>query len=351
MVKPGKHKAVIASKELENYNHSKPHQLDFFELVEPDEQCYSNTIEFYDAVPKYIWRSEKRDKGGNLKPVIRNFVHKKEEFTVTIQPASIQQKNGDFIDIFPGIREELVEDALRKLASTGSGVFLDDNASVKFTLYQLQQELKRMGHSHSLMQIKESITVCSKSHMVIKERDGRGVLMSSYFPTVGLTTKEDWKGVGKKTTAYITFNSLVTQSIKKRTFRLLNYDKSMSYKRVLARWMHKRLSHNYTQASLQDFYTITLMTIIRDSGVTKYQSLRNNIVQVKEALDEMKEKQTIVRFDTKNILDGRKIVDAKFNLWAHPEFISEVIKSNRRKGRSSSQEVAAFYELHRKKLP
>lgn len=345
-IKPKKN-VVAKTKELDDYNHSRPHQLDFYELTAPDEQHYSNTIELYDAVPKYIYRSPKRDKGGNLKPVIRDFFHKGEEFTVTIQPASIQQKNGDFIDIFPKEREELIEDALRKLASTGRGVFLDDNASVKFTLYQLQQELKRMGHSYNLSQIKEAITVCNKAHMEIKTDNGKSILGSTYFPIIGLTTKDDWKVLGKKTMAYITFNPLVTDSIKQRSFRLLNYDKSMSYRRMLARWLHKRLSHNYTQASLKDPYTIKLLTIIRDSGVNKYPALRNNLVQVNEALEEMKEKQIIVRFLSEKILEGRKIIDVKFTLWPHPEFISEVIKSNKRKGRSSPEELAAFYKMNR----
>ena len=36
-----------------------PHQLDFFYLVEPNEVKYSNTIELYDAIPKYVWQKKK----------------------------------------------------------------------------------------------------------------------------------------------------------------------------------------------------------------------------------------------------------------------------------------------------
>lgn len=341
-----KQNAVIKAKKLEGYDHSKPYQLEFFELAEPENQHYSNTIELYDAIPKYVWRSQKRDSAGNLQTVKRDFRHKKTDYTVIIQPSSIEQKDGSFIDIYPGQREELVEDALRKLACTGRGIFLDDHASVTFTLYQLQQELKKMGHTYNLNEIKEAITVCAKSNMELKTKNGQSLLISTFFDTVGLKTQEDWKGLGKKTMAYIRFNPLVTESIKKRSFRLLNYDKSMSYRRVLARWMHKRLSHNYVQASLREPYTIKLLTIIRDSGVHRYNSLRNHVVKVTDALDEMKEKQILSSFQMEKVLDGRKIIDAKFTLYPHPSFVSEVIESNKRREKSSPQELEAFYKRY-----
>ena len=345
-IKSKKQSVILKSKKLEDYDRSKPYQLEFFEITEPENQHYSNTIELYDAIPKYVWRSQKRNATGNLQPLEREFVHKKNNYIVIIQPASIKQKDGNFIDIHPGQREELVEDALRKLACTGHGTFLDDHASVTFTLYQLQQELKKMGHTYNLNEIKEAITVCAKSNMELKTKDGQALFISTFFDTVGLKTQEDWKGFGKKTTAYIRFNPLVTESIKARSYRLLNYDKSMSYRRVLARWMHKRLSHNYIQASLREPYTIKLLTIIRDSGVNKYPSIRNNIVKVTEALDEMKEKQILSSFEMEKILDGRKIIDAKFTLYPHPSFVSEVVKSNKRKAQQSPQELEAFYKRH-----
>ena len=120
----------------------------------------------------------------------------------------------------------------------------------------------------------------------------------------------------------------------------------MSYKRVLARWLHKRLSHNYVQASMREHYTISLLTIIRDSGVKRYPEIRNNIIQVIEALDEMKEKKVIANYEVIKLKNGRKIIDAKFQLIPHPSFVSETILSNKRKGKMPMREVKRIVERH-----
>lgn len=315
-------------KKLSEYQQTKPEQLSMFELTKPNEKSYFNSIEFYDAIPKYCWDKQKKSSTA-IQILQRSFSHKGIDYEVMIQPATIEGKNGNLKTCFPGEREEIVEDVLRKLACEGKGLFLDDSAAVTFTLYEVEQELKRIGHSFNKNQIKEAILVCSKSNMEIKTKDGKRVLIASFFVAVGLQTQEDWKGHGKKTQAYIIFNPLVTKCIKEKTFRLLNYDISMSYKRVLARWFHKRLSHNYTQASPNDPYTIKLSTILRDSGMTSYKNLRDNNNIVKKTLDEMKAKEVLEKYDVYLTLEGRKIVEAKFTIYPHPSFISEVKFANK----------------------
>lgn len=317
-------------KKLEEYKQSKPVQLNFFELLEPEYLPYSNTIELYDVMPKYYWGNQKRDENGRLPVMKREFTHKGEDCTITIQPASLEQKDNKFKDYYPAKREELVEDALRKLACDGNGIFLDEKVGITFTLYQLQQELKRMGHSYDLKQIKESIMTLAKSVMELKSADGKSIMISTYFDAVGLTTKDDWKSSGKKALAYVRFNPLVTDSIESKTYRLLNYNKSMSYKRVLARWLHKRLSHNFRQASLVDLYTIKLTTIIRDAGIKAYANIRQNMHEVEKALDEMVKNSVLARYETDKIKAGRKIVDVKFTFHPSVSFIKEVKYSNKK---------------------
>ncbi len=70
------------------------------------------------------------------------------------------------------------------------------------------------------------------------------------FETLGLQTREDWKGTGEKTKAFVRFNSLVSEGIKTGAFRQLDYEKAMSYSSVIARQLHKRMSHHFTQASI-----------------------------------------------------------------------------------------------------
>lgn len=329
------------AKKLEEYKQDKPQELKLFEvtslIVKEQKNPYSNSIDFYDAIPKYFWG--KQDKKNQPKAVKRKFVYQNVAYNVLIQPAILEAKDGTLETHFPGEREELVEDALRKLASEGNGIFLDNHASVLFSLYELRQELKRMGHGYSNVQIKEAIIICGKTNMQVKQEDGKAIFIGNLFETVGLKTQEDWKGQGTKTKAFVRLNFLVTRSIKEKTFRLVNYDKLMSYKKSLSRWLHKRISHNYRQASETDLYTISLSRIINDSGVKQYKDFRNHLCKIKDAVEEMKVKEVLADYKIEPIIDGRKIIDAKITLIPYESFIKEMKFFNFHHTEMRSQEI------------
>ena len=251
-----------------------------FELLLPSEKPYSNTVELYDFIPKYHWGKVERVNGTFLKSLNREFECRGVRYSVTIQPASLKDKNGEEKYYYPSKREELVEDALRKFAVEGQGLFLDDAAGVTFTLHQLQQELASNGHTYSKDQIKDALLICAKTNLTVTSEDGSAILVSSLFETLGLQTREDCLSQGQKSKAFVRFNPLVTEGIKARKFRQFNYEKSMSYKNVIARQLHKRMSHHYTQASITQPYSINLTTIIRDFGLTAYDRLSHNLRDV-----------------------------------------------------------------------
>jgi len=326
--------AKEATKKLEEYKHTRPEQLLLFESPQ-DKNKYSNTIELYDAIPKYFWYSKATSEDISAKPIERKFVHKGADYQVAVSPAWIKDKKGEYKSIFPGQREELVEDALRKLAcESGRGVFLDNESGVVFSLYELQKELQRMGHGYKIMEIKDAIMICGKSNIEVTGSNGKNIVLSNIFTTVGLTTKDDWKSHSKKSEAYIRFNPLVTKSIKERSFRLIDYDKCMSFKIALARWLHKRMSHNFTQASLVEPYSIKLSTILRDSGAKAYPKLVDSLRQVRKALEEMKAKEAIFKYNEEKVMDKRKLIDVKFTLFPHTSFIGEVKHANGRARRT-----------------
>lgn len=325
--------AKDAPKRLEEYQHSKPEQLTFFALILPEEKRFSNTIELYDFIPKYVWGKVERVNGEFLRSLEREFECRGRRYTVRINPARIKDKDGVTRDYFPSKREELVEDALRKIASEGQGIFLDDHAGVTFSLHQLQQELKRNGHSYSKDQIKDALMVCAQANLVVTTEDDSALLVSSLFETLGLQTREDWEEQGQKTRAFVRFNPLVTASIKNRTFRLYNYEATMGYTSTIARQLHKRMAHHYTQAGIMHPYSILLSTIVRDFGLTLYEKLPNNLREVVKALDEMKEKTVLLDYSVEKTVDvtqRNRLIDAKFILTPHPNFSSEVIHANKK---------------------
>lgn len=320
------------AKRLDDYDRTKPIQLTLFEMVLPNEQEYSNTVELYDFVPKYHWGKVQRINDKFLNSLEREFECRGVKYKVKIRPASVEDRNGTERYYYPSKREELVEDALRKFVAEGQGIFLDEQAGVTFSLYQLQEELKRNGHSYSKDQIKDALLICARTNLTITNENGTSVLVSNLFETLGLQTREDWKDQGNKTRAFVRFNSLVTKSITSRTFRQLNYEKVMSYKNIIARQLHKRMSHHYIQASIANPYHFLLSTIIRDFGLTKYTQLRDNLRDVQIALEEMVEKKVILSYKIEKIVENSrraKLLDAKFILLPDPSFTSEIISANK----------------------
>lgn len=340
--------AEEVQKKLEEYNQTKPEQLTLFEMVAPNDQRYSNTIELYDFMPKYVWGAVQRIQGQFLLSLERGFECRGFSYKVTISPARLKDKDGIERDYFPGKREELVEDALRKLICEGQGIFLDDEAGVFFTLTKLQEELADMGHTYSKDQIKEALLICSKTALEVYTGDGQTVVISHIFTALGLQNRQDWENHTKDAKCFVRFNPLVTKSIKNKTFRQIDYETTMKYKSYIARQIHKRLSHHYTQASVIEKYQILLSTIIRDFGLTLYEDLRNNLREVKNALDEMKVKTVEVEENGRKVKkevgiiadykiekrcdpkDKRKMVDALFTIVTYRNFNGEMKIANAR---------------------
>lgn len=320
-------------KRLEEYQQTKPQQLTLFELALPSEKQYSNTIELYDFIPKYVWGKTQRIEGRFLETVEREFECKGNRYTVSIDPARVKDKDGVTRDYYPSKREELVEDALRKFVAEGQGIFLDDAAGVTFTVYQLQQELKKSGHAYSYDQIKDALLICAKTSLTVTTEQGEAILVSNIFETLGLQTRDDWKDTEQKAKAFVRFNPLVTRGIREKRFRQFNYETSMSYKSIIARQLHKRMSHHFTQASITNSYSIMLTTIIRDFGLTTYEKLSHNLRDVLAAIEEMKEKEVILSYKIDKKTDSKqrnKMLDAKITLTPDPKFSYEAREANKR---------------------
>ena len=78
----------------------------------------------------------------------REFEFRGERFVVKITPAKLETREGER-DFYPSHREELVEEALRKIASTRlNGIFLNNIAGVQFTLYEVKKRTEGEGARH-----------------------------------------------------------------------------------------------------------------------------------------------------------------------------------------------------------
>ncbi len=93
-----------------------------------------------------------------------------------------------------------------------------------------------------------------------------------------------------------------------------------------------------------------MSTILRDSGMATYKNLYDNISKVKQALEEMKEKEVIEKYEVIPTLEGRKIVEAKFTIIPHPSFIAEVKFANKRYYNLRPEERKQEIEQHLKTI-
>lgn len=319
------------TKKYEEFKASLPEQMELFALTEIRDKSYSQSIELYDFMPKYVWKTPERVEGVYLPAVEREFECRGRRYALTIFPASlVDEKTKKEKYFYLGKKEEAVEDALRKLAVDGKGVFLDDEAAMRFNINELQLELSKTNHTYSSDQIIEALTILKRTEFQLVSGDVK--LMFSPVETLGI------KGQDGETQTFVRFSPLVTKSIKEQTFRIYDYMTVMRYKNAIARQLHKRMAHNYTQASITNSYDIFLSTIIRDFGLTEPKRVLFKLREVEAALKTMIEKEVILQYKKEEVHAAsgqKKLLDVKFFITPHPCFASDVKKAN-------------FYEKERK---
>ena len=201
----------------------------------------------------------------------------------------------------------------------------DDKVGVKFTYYEVQQELEKMGHGYAIKEIKLAIEILGKAGLEIISKDDEVSVTSNFFTWVGKETKE----MGGKEKVIVMFHNLVTRSINHGTYRLFNYDKMMKMKMPLARWLHKRISHLFSQATINNPYQIKLSTIVRDSGMKSYKSISERTRQVEKALKELQSGRIITRFESAPEREKNKILDVLYSLFVSEEFVADAKKANK----------------------
>ena len=294
----------------------------------------SNTIELWDGVPKYYTSrqemTKKREKG--LLPTIeRDFEYRGRMFTVKIRPARLTDENGNDKEFYPSAREELVEDALRKIATEQNYGFLEPQESgVVFTLYMLRKELRRRGHTLSYQEVSESLDIMAGCRVEIISTDGSGDYKSPILSSLMRVSRQLYREDPKaRWIAY--FNPLVTHSIQALSFRQYDYHSMMLHTTQLSRWLHKRLSHNYVNASVLQPYSILFSTVQRDSGLLEYGRFRDAVRKFDEALEELKEDQVVMFFEKEERrAEKNKILDILYTITPSQKFISQVKAANKR---------------------
>jgi hypothetical protein len=319
---------------------------DFLYNREDERESLSNAIDLWDSVPRYSVNrqtmSKNRLHGRFLEKHTTSFQHRGQAFTCMISPARIKDVDGQERDFYPSVTEELIEDALRRLATEQQAGFFDRpnyRSGVVFSLYALREELKKRGHARSYQEIVAGLNILSGAVIeIVAHNGGECLAKSPFLPSLVAVSKSKLIDDPKAKWA-VHFHPLVTGSIDKVTYRQFNYDRLMKHNTQLARWLHRQLVLKFTFADFTRAFEMRYSTVKRDSGLLNgYTRERAAIKALEEAFGELKQQDIISKIDRVDVMAARKkIVDVVFKIWPSYEFIREVKAANKRQTAASQR--------------
>lgn len=322
-------------------------QLDLFRFFlcssEDERNQLSNTFDLWDSVPRYTVSRQQMDKIRKAKGFLDlhqvEFFYRGTTLKTIIQAARIlDEKTGTSKDYYPSANEELIEDALRKIAADQQNAFFDKlnyRSGVVFTLYMLREELKKRGHTRSYQEIVLSLHILARSTIEIRNANGKGgegFSVSAYFSGLSAVSKNKFAD-DPKAKWIVQFHPLVTHSINALTYRQFNYAQMMSHRTQLARWLHKQISLKFTFASMITPFEMRYRTIKRDSALLDgYGRERKAIETLDRAFDELKASGVLMKVEKQVVLGVHgKIEDVIYALFSSSDFSRHMKAANKRK--------------------
>jgi hypothetical protein len=301
-VKRGERRRHAQDVELIPPNGSASIQYNLFAYFTDDSGDLSNSIELWDAIPKYCDKrrlSQLRDENGKLDVLVHHFELRGVKYTVEVDPTTIRMKEGR-TQFLPSADEELIEEVLKKIFSDqrqGSHNPKERESLVHWSLRMIRKELKERGHTRSLEQIRQSLSILagciirlyvdSKRHPIYT-----GPILSDLIDV----TRDDWLDNPKKL-LMARLPLLVSAAINSLEYREFNYARLMKLESALARWFLRRLIHNFTQAGGLNTYDILFSTIKRDSGLITSSDMSRRVKQVDAMFAELQEQLVLIWHD------------------------------------------------------
>ena len=225
----------------------------FTQFVTNDKSEVSNTVEVWESIPKYFFTPTQVNKlritNGHANPFKWLYQYDGIDCAVKIQPALIEQDDGNYKAFFPSVTEELVEEALKKiLADQRYGLHDPHNIEtwVRFTLSLVQKELNARGRTRNRNQIKHAIEVMSSCVITFYKEDKEVWKGSILQDLVTVGRGEYLADTNSQHIARLPL--FISHAINQLEYRQFNYDRLMSCDEQLTRWVYKRLIHRYRQA-------------------------------------------------------------------------------------------------------
>jgi hypothetical protein len=318
-------------------------QLSLFQtfLCNTDEEReqLSHAIELWDSTPRYSFNRKAMNKarvnGQFLERQKLEFHYKGCVYTLIASPALLEDSDGVDRAYLPGATEELVEQALRKLAIDKHAGYFDKpnyRSGVIFSLHELRRELKERGHTRSLQECVHALNVLAHSVLTIKPHaEGEAQITAACLPSL-IAVSRAKLDTDPKSKWQVQFHPLVTKSIDRLDYRQHNYQLAMSLGSQLARWLNTQLVLKCTAASVMTPFEMRYSTIRRDSHLLDSNARpRDSIALLENAFKELERRDVLMQFTRNNILGQRgKLLDVVFKLTPSLRFVAEVKAANKR---------------------
>lgn len=339
--KPAKKKAVkkVIKKPPSLPIKSIQHDL-FSDFLTNDVSEVSNTVEYWERIPKYFLSPQEqkslRTAEGLAKPYTQEYILRGQNgeplpYKVRVQPALIEQDNGEFMAFFPTKSEEIIEEVLKKIFTEQNlGIHDARNSEswVRFSYSMINKELRKNKCSRTHQQIKHSLEVMSKCVLTVFE-EGEEIYSN---PIINNYIKVDRKKYLEYTKALhvAQLSVFISHAVNTLQYRQFNLKRLTSCKEQLSGWILRRLIERFTYASLITTHDLYYSSMKAASLLLRSSREIDNRIKVIKALEELQENGTIYSYEIEEKREGRKIVDVKYRITPSSEFSSEQKAANKR---------------------
>lgn len=313
----------------------------------------TNAVGIYDQAPRFVFFGTKksRDNGAKRKageqaasaqPVVvmpstrsrrmikRDFDFGGATYGVTIRPVLIERRGSDGemteLEVYPGEREQIVEEVIRRIATERARLRLskEDRIQMDFSLYEVLEELRRVGHGLNLQELKEALTILHLASIQIKAvgAGGEELLHSSAFPVMALASRAGAEGERQVERTYLEFNPLVAKAIRQLQFHRLDYECLMRIDNPASRWLYKRLAWGIQNG--EENLSISATQIVRNSGMTPWSRLRAMLSWITKACEALIEKGILASVERDIVKNGAAYVDINYVLIPSEHFLGQM---------------------------
>jgi hypothetical protein len=251
------------------------YQLDLFSLVDPPSKqlingkyivsSYSNSIGSIDLIPRFkrgihsVIPTSKITRGKNL--ILENpYQVGKNQLICRVKPALIKRKikgtSDEFEEFYawPGDKEETLEKILFLIASNKGLQVIHSVAGVPrygiyFTLYEIREELKKIGKTRSYDVIREALIIIRDSNTSICQVDGKREVSITHDIFADAVLEVYGTGRGRDRCC-VSFSDYIVSEIQGLNYRMYPFFSVQKHETPLARFIHQYLIDTWLNATV-----------------------------------------------------------------------------------------------------